>query len=139
MINARAETLATRNAYKAALARRRCIIPADAFYEWQVRETDGKKKHKLPHVIRHRDGSPVAFAGLWEYWRDRDDPDAEPLRSCVVITTDANKLLAPIHDRMPVVLPPEAWDQWLDPENDDVKGLHKLLVPAPARSMSPIR
>jgi putative SOS response-associated peptidase YedK len=130
MINARAETLATRNAYKAALARRRCIIPADAFYEWQVRESEGKKS-KLPYAIRHRDGSPLAFAGLWEYWRDRDDPDAEPLRTCVIITTDANKLLAPIHDRMPVVLPPKAWEQWLDPGNEDVKGLQRLLVPAP--------
>jgi putative SOS response-associated peptidase YedK len=67
MINARAETLSTRNAYKQALARRRCIIPADAFYEWQVRESEGKKKHKLPYVIQHRDGSPLAFAGLWEF------------------------------------------------------------------------
>jgi putative SOS response-associated peptidase YedK len=134
MINGRPETLSTRNAYKAALAPRRCIIPADAFYEWQVREGEGNKKHKLPYVIRHHDGSPLAFAGLWEFWRDRDDPEAEPLRSCVIITTEANKLLAPIHDRMPVILPPEAWSNWLDPTNDDINGLHKLLVPAPAKA-----
>jgi putative SOS response-associated peptidase YedK len=84
-------------------------------------------------VIQHRDGSPLAFAGLGEFWRDRDDPDAEPLRSCVIITTDANKLLLPIHDRMPVVLPPEAWDAWLDPGNEDVTRLQMLLVPAAAR------
>jgi putative SOS response-associated peptidase YedK len=129
MINARAETLATRNAYKRALTRRRCIIPADAFYEWQVQEVDGKKR-KAPYVIRHRDSSPLAFAGLWEVWHDAED---QPLRTCVIITTDANKLLLPIHDRMPVILPPNVWDQWLDPENEDVERLQKLLVPAPAR------
>jgi putative SOS response-associated peptidase YedK len=129
MINARAEGIATKSAYKRALARRRCIIPADAFYEWQVREVDGKRR-KAPYVIKHKDGSPLAFAGLWEVWHDAED---EVLRTCVIITTDANKVLAPIHDRMPVILPPKVWDQWLDPENDDVNGLQKLLVPAPAR------
>jgi len=83
-------------------------------------------------VIRHRDGSPLALAGLWELWHDRDDTDQEPLRSCVIITTDANDLLASIHDRMPVVLPPDAWDQWLDPTNDDLEVISGLLVPAPS-------
>jgi len=129
MINARAETLSSRNAYKRALVRHRCIIPADAFYEWQVRELEGKRQ-KAPYVIRHRDGSPLAFAGLWEVWHDAED---QPLRTCVIITTEANRLLAPIHDRMPVVLPPDAWDEWLDPENQDVSRLQKLLVPAPAK------
>ena len=129
MINARAETLSSRNAYKRALVRHRCIIPADAFYEWQVRELEGKRQ-KAPYVIRRRDGSPLAFAGLWEVWHDAED---QPLRTCVIITTEANRLLAPIHDRMPVVLPPDAWDEWLDPENQDVSRLQKLLVPAPAR------
>jgi putative SOS response-associated peptidase YedK len=129
MINARAETLTARNAYKRALARRRCIIPADAFYEWQIREVEGKRR-KAPYVILHRDGSPLAFAGLWEVWHDAED---EVLRTCVIITTDANKFLAPIHDRMPVVLPPNVWDVWLDPENEDVARLQKLLVPAPAK------
>jgi putative SOS response-associated peptidase YedK len=129
MINARAETLAKSNAFKRALTKRRCIIPADAFYEWQVREVEGKRR-KAPYVIKHRDGSPLAFAGLWEVWHDAED---EPLRTCVIITTDANKLLAPIHDRMPVVLPPETWDEWLDPANEDLSRLHKLLVPAAAK------
>ena len=129
MINARAETLSSRNAYKRALVRHRCIIPADAFYEWQIRELEGKRQ-KAPYVIRHRDGSPLAFAGLWEVWHDAED---QPLRTCVIITTEANRLLAPIHDRMPVVLPPDAWDEWLDPENQDVTRLQKLLVPAPAK------
>jgi putative SOS response-associated peptidase YedK len=129
MINARAETLASRNAYKRALARHRCLIPADAFYEWQVQEVEGKRR-KAPYVIKHRDGSPLAFAGLWEVWHDAED---ESLRTCVIITTEANRLLAPVHDRMPVVLPREAWDEWLDPENEDVTRLQKLLVPAPAK------
>ena len=129
MINARAETLSSRNAYKRALVRHRCIIPADAFYEWQIRELEGRRQ-KAPYVIRHRDGSPLAFAGLWEVWHDAED---QPLRTCVIITTEANRLLAPIHDRMPVVLPPDAWDEWLDPENQDVSRLQKLLVPAPAK------
>ena len=129
MINARAETLSSRNAYKRALVRHRCIIPADAFYEWQIRELEGKRQ-KAPYVIRHRDGSPLAFAGLWEVWHDAED---QPLRTCVIITIEANRLLAPIHDRMPVVLPPDAWDEWLDPENQDVSRLQKLLVPAPAK------
>jgi putative SOS response-associated peptidase YedK len=131
MINARAEGIESKNAYKRALGRRRCIIPADAFYEWQAREEAGKRRSKLPHLICHRDGSPMAFAGLWEFWRPRDDPDAEPIRSCVIITTRANDLIAPVHDRMPVILPPEAWDRWLDPANEDLKALRDLLVAAP--------
>jgi putative SOS response-associated peptidase YedK len=135
MINARAEGIETKNAYQRALTRRRCIIPADAFYEWQVRENPahaGKKGTKLPYVIRHKDGSPLAFAGLWEFWRPPDQPDAEPIRSCVIITTEANQLVAPIHDRMPVILPPEAWDTWLDPALDDLTAIKGLLVPAPS-------
>jgi putative SOS response-associated peptidase YedK len=133
MINARAEGIETKNAYKRALTRRRCIIPADGFYEWQVRGGEGTKRNKLPYLIRHRDGSPLALAGLWEVWHDPDHPDHDPLRTCVVITTDANDLLAPIHDRMPVVLPPDAWDRWLDPTNDDLAVIRGLLVPAPSQ------
>jgi len=144
MINARAEGIDTKSAYRRALTRRRCIIPADAFYEWQVQagpvhegpvregKSPAKKRTKLPYVIRHRDGSPLAFAGLWELWRPPGDPDADAIRSCVIITTEANDLLAPIHDRMPVILAPEAWDQWLDPANDDLTAIKGLLVPAPS-------
>jgi putative SOS response-associated peptidase YedK len=130
MINARAETIATKRAYRAALARRRCIIPADAFYEWQVVEAGGHRV-KVPHAIRRRDGQPLAFAGLWEVWHS---PDGEQpvLRSCVIITSPANGLLAPVHDRMPVVLSPAAWDAWLDPANEDLPALQRLLVPAPS-------
>jgi putative SOS response-associated peptidase YedK len=125
--------VATKNAYKKALTRRRCLIPADGFYEWQVRRHKGKK-HKLPYLIQTRHGQPMAFAGLWETWHDHRDPDAGPLRSCVIITTEANKLVAAIHARMPVVLAPEDWPDWLDPANDDIAALHELLVPAPAKS-----
>lgn len=131
LINARADKLAASNAYKRAFARRRCIVPADGFYEWQVVEG---KKQKQPWFIRRRDGEPLAFAGLWEIWHDPNDPDQENaprVRSCVIITTDPNEVLAPIHDRMPVVLSESAWDEWLDADNHDTDRLQRLLVPAP--------
>jgi putative SOS response-associated peptidase YedK len=134
LINARAETVAEKPAYREALVRRRCIIPADAFYEWQARSGPGvgrSRPVKVPHVIRHRDGTPLAFAGLWEVWRDPADPDSPLVRSCAIVTTEANTAIAPIHDRMPVDLPPSAWDRWLDPGNRDVPSLVDLLVPAP--------
>jgi putative SOS response-associated peptidase YedK len=127
MINARADRLLTSNAFKRPFERKRCLVPADGFYEWQ--KIEGKRKQ--PWFIRRRDGEPLAFAGLWESWHDPDDDDAPPLRSCVIITTDPNELLAPIHDRMPVVLPESQWDTWLDVDNHDVASLRKLLVPFP--------
>jgi putative SOS response-associated peptidase YedK len=128
MINARAETVATSGAFKRAFAKRRCLIPADGFYEWQ--RLPGKK-NKQPYFIHRPDDEPFAFAGLWEVWRPKDDEDAEPLRSTTIITTTANEEMARIHDRMPVILPPSAWDAWLDPEHDDLEALGQLLVPAP--------
>ncbi len=146
MINARAEGLATQNAYRHAFRKRRCLIPADGFYEWK--KVPGQKT-KQPYFISRADGEPVAFAGLWEVWRGgpTDDTDAredgerlrqhEPtLRSCTIVTTDANALVEPLHDRMPVVLPPSAWDQWLDPTNDDLDALGQLLVPAPSELLT---
>ena len=133
MINARAETVATKPAYRRAFAgHRTTLIPADVFYEWQRRPAKaGKPASKLPYAIHRTDGQPMAFAGLWEVWRDSEQPDAEPLRTCVIITTSANKLMKPIHDRMPVILDPADWDTWLIP-NTDPADLEKLLVPAPA-------
>jgi putative SOS response-associated peptidase YedK len=128
-INARAETITTKPAYKRAFAKRRAIVPADGFYEWQ--KLAGKKQ-KQPWFIRRRDGEPLAFAGLWEVWHDATIGDEAPrLRTCAIITTDANDLLQPIHDRMPVVLPEPEWDRWLDPEFSDIEALRALLVPAP--------
>lgn len=129
MINARAETLAEKNAYKSAFKKRRCIIPADGFYEWQKDPKDPKAK-KQPFFIHHPDGEPFAFAGLWEVWRG-PDKDQEPLRSCTIITTTPNSEMAKIHDRMPVILPASAWETWLDRDVDDLEVLGKLLVPAP--------
>ena len=132
MINARAEGIATKPAFRRALARRRCVIPADAFYEWQVRPVGPSKPAKLAWAVRLRPPAPpMAFAGLWEVWRDGDDPDTEPLRTCTIITTTANELLSPIHDRMPVVLPPSAQKVWLDPRIEDTDLVSNLLVPAP--------
>lgn len=127
MINARAESVATKPAYRKAFERRRCIVPADGFYEW--RRIEGRSK--LPYYIRHADGTPLAFAGIWERWKDPADPDAPWIRTCCIITTDANEALRKVHDRMPVVLPEATWEQWLDPDNHDVDVLRGLLVPAP--------
>jgi putative SOS response-associated peptidase YedK len=132
LINARAEGIETKPAYRAAVARRRCLIPADAFYEWQRRiGRDGRPAGKLPYAIRLKSGEPMAFAGLWEVWRNPDDPDAAPLRTCAIVTTAANELMAPIHNRMPVVLAPEDWATWLNPDSD-VRTATGLLAPAPS-------
>jgi putative SOS response-associated peptidase YedK len=131
MINARAETLAEKNAYRSAFKKRRCLIPADGFYEWKKHPTEGKGR-KQPYFIYRPDGAPLAFAGLWEVWRG-PNRDQEPLRSCTIITTAPNAVMAQIHDRMPVILEPSDWDTWLDRDNDDLEVLGKLLVPcAPA-------
>jgi putative SOS response-associated peptidase YedK len=131
MINARAESVAGKNAYKHSFKKRRCIIPVDGFYEWK--KIPGQKA-KQPYFIHRADGEPMAFAGLWEIWRPADDVDRtlDPLRSCTIITGQPNEKVSEIHDRMPVMLPPSAWAEWLDPKNDDIETLGKLLVPAPA-------
>jgi putative SOS response-associated peptidase YedK len=124
-INARAETLAERPAFKDSFLHRRCIVPADGFYEWQRRPDGGK----LPHYI-HRPGEPLALAGLWSSWKEPDT--GERLSTCTIVTTDADELLRPIHGRMPVVLPPDAWGRWLDRETTDPEELETLLRgPAP--------
>lgn len=133
MINARSEGLATKNAYRNAFKRRRCIIPADGFYEWK--KVPGHKT-KQPYFIHRVDDEPLAFAGLWESWSPKDGADGGALRSTTIITTGANETMAPIHDRMPVLLPPAAWDGWLDPANHDVAALGTLLVPAPPRILT---
>lgn len=134
MINARAESLAEKPAYRRAFAKRRCIVPVDGFYEWQKVGGSGAKK-KQPWYVHRPDGEPYAVAGLWEQWRGRlpGDGDQEVVvRSLVIITGEPNDAMARIHDRMPVILPPESWEEWLSPENHDVAGLQRLLVPAPS-------
>ena len=121
MINARAETLAARPAFRDALARRRCAIPADGFYEWQRRG-----RARQPFHLRRRDGQPLAFAGLWDVWRT---PAGERVASCTIVTVPANDLVAPIHDRMPAILDGAALDAWLDPRERVPADLAPLLAP----------
>ncbi len=129
MINARAETLAEKPAFRNALRRRRCLVPADGFYEWR-REPDGKTK--TPMYIRMKSREPFAFAGLWETWRS---PDGTSLPSCTLITGMPNEVVAPIHDRMVVILRPEHYQQWLDPGERAPEDLAPLLAPYPAAEM----
>jgi putative SOS response-associated peptidase YedK len=132
MINARSETLATKGAFKPLLTRSRCIIPVDGFYEWKTVEgAAGAKPTKQPYFIHSTSGEPLAFAGLWTAWRDPEAPDAGKLHSATIITTSANDTMAPVHDRMPVLLPASRWAEWLDRENRDIEALATLLVPAP--------
>jgi len=122
MINARAETLSERPAFRAAFARRRCLVPADGFYEWQQRGA-----RKQPHFIRMRNEAAFCFAGLWEEW---DGGDAgQHLTSCTIITTEANAFLAPIHPRMPVILGAEDHGRWLDPTVTETASVRPLLIP----------
>jgi putative SOS response-associated peptidase YedK len=128
MVNLRAETAGTKPTFKRLLAKQRCIIPIDGFYEWQDM---GKGQRKQPIYIVARDQQPIALAGLWETWHEKGADDGERLWTCTILTTTPNKLLATIHNRMPVILPPDAWDTWLDPASTDADALAKLLVPAP--------
>jgi putative SOS response-associated peptidase YedK len=104
-------------------------VPAAGFYEW--RKVPGQKV-KQPYFIARTDGEPLAFAGLWERWSGADGAVDQGLRSATIITTEPNDLMATIHDRMPVILPRSAWDEWLDPEQHDLDVLARLLVPAPS-------
>ena len=128
MINARAESVTSKPAYSRAFERRRCLLPADGFYEWQ--KVEGRKA-KQPYYVHRIDEEPVAFAGIWERWSDPGDPDGRPVFTCCLITTTPNAEMSRIHDRMPVLLPPGAWDQWLDPDLREAARLTPLLRPAP--------
>jgi putative SOS response-associated peptidase YedK len=127
--NARAEAIEEKPAFRAAVAKRRCLVPADAFYEWKRDPSGPKRARRQPWCFRPADGGPMAFAGLWEAWRPRGEPDAPWLLSCTIITTDANEEVAPVHSRMPVVLEPEMWEEWLAPSALDPAELHALLRP----------
>ncbi len=127
MINARGETVAEKPYFRSAVKNRRCLIPADGFYEW-VRTGESKQ----PHYIHFSDGRVFAFAGLWERWHKGG---GGPLDSCTIITTTANDLIANLHDRMPVILPPDRFTEWLEPAPLDPERLEDLLVPHPADGM----
>ncbi len=128
MINARAETVAQKLSYRSALGRRRCLVVADGFFEWK--RTDGGKQ---PYFIGMADEKPFAFAGLWEAWQGADHSYIE---SCTILTTEPNSLLRSIHDRMPVILPPETHDLWLDHAEQRPDVLTPLLRPFPSESMT---
>ena len=126
-INARSETAAIKPVFRKPFRERRCLILADGFYEWK---RAGSRKQ--PYHIKLRDGEPFAFAGLWDHWAPAD---GQPLETCTILTTTPNELVRPIHDRMPVILPPSAYGAWLDPKTSDVPTVQALLTPYPAEKM----
>jgi putative SOS response-associated peptidase YedK len=129
LINARAETLAEKPSFRSAFKRRRCLILADGFYEWQ--KTPGQRT-KTPHYIRLRSGDPFAFAGLWESWRS---PDDDRVLSCTIVTTSPNPLIASIHNRMPVILDPTVHERWLREGEQPKEEMAPLLAPYPPEQM----
>ncbi|MFO7901332.1 MAG: SOS response-associated peptidase [Planctomycetota bacterium] len=132
MINARAETVAKKPAFRKAFAQRRCLVIADGFYEWQKR--NGRKQ---PFLVHRTDHQPFAFAGLWEHW----DGEGETIESCAIVVTEANELVKPIHDRMPVILDPADYPAWLDPAGEDKETLQGMLKPFPSSELEayPVR
>jgi putative SOS response-associated peptidase YedK len=140
LINARADSLAEKPSFRTAYRRRRCIIPADGFYEWK-KAASGAKGPKQPYYIHRPDGEPFGFAGLWETWSRLSRPSDDrrqvgglqgsdsTMESCTIVTTDANRVLAELHDRMPVILAPGDYALWLDPTIDEPQKLQHLLAP----------
>jgi putative SOS response-associated peptidase YedK len=129
MINARGETLAEKPSYRGAYKYKRCLIPADGFYEWK---SEPGTKTKAPYFIHMKGGKPFAFAGLWDEWRSAD---GAAIRTCTIITTAPNPLMAPIHDRMPVILRPEDYAEWLDAAPRAPDSLQHLIAAYPADKM----
>jgi putative SOS response-associated peptidase YedK len=132
MINARSETAPGKPAFRRAFTKRRCLLPADGFYEWQ--KIEGQKT-KQPYFIHRADDEPLVFAGLYEFWHPKDADgndleDTDLVVSCTILTTSANETMRPVHDRMPVMLAPRVWDDWLDPAAD-LDFVTSLMVPAP--------
>ena len=129
MINARAESVATKPSFRGPLRRGRCLVLADGFYEWQLQ---AGRKTKTPIYVRLKSGRPFAFAGLWDTWRS---PEGTAISSCAIITTVANEILAPIHNRMPVILDRSAHATWLDVRESPTDRLTSLLCPYPGAEM----
>ena len=128
MINARAETAAEKPAFRAALWVRRCLVPADGFYEWAP-----AGPRKQPYLIAYADGRPFGIAGLWETWRP---PGGAVVESCTLLTTAPNEVVAPLHDRMPVIVPASEYGRWLDPGEHRPEAVAALLRPAPSAGMA---
>ena len=132
LINARAETVAEKPAFRSAFQHRRCLVLADGFYEWK--RQNGKKQ---PFYFRFSDGQPFGFAGLWERWRPLEEkPGGEEIISCTILTTAANELVQPIHERMPVIVAPQDYDLWLNPQMPTPEQLQQLLCPYPDQVMT---
>ncbi len=127
LINARSETVAEKPSFRGAFKSRRCLVPADGFYEWQRQE-----RGRQPFFIRMSEGTPFAIAGLWEHWQG---PGGEVIESCTLLTTEANEIMRPLHDRMPVILNPKDYDLWLDPTVQKREALLPLLRPYAAEAM----
>jgi putative SOS response-associated peptidase YedK len=128
LINARSETIFELPSFRAAIKTRRCLIPMSGFYEW----TDGEGKTRQPWHIEAADGRLLALGGLWETWRP---PQGEPITSCAIVTTQANREMATLHDRMPVILSPDEWAAWLDPAVTDREAIIPMLRPLPDGSL----
>lgn len=128
MINARAETAAEKPAFRSSLKRQRCLVPANGFYEWKTLDPGAKKSAKQPYFIRRRDGGVLAFAGLWDRW---PSPEGEEIGSFTILTTEPNEFMRKLHDRMPVIIPRDAYSVWLDTKGQDIERISPLLCPFP--------
>ncbi len=139
LINARAETITVKPSFRSAFARRRCLIPADGYYEWRtLASPDGGKPRKQPYFIHRADGTGMAFAGLYELWRDQALPADHPkawLWTATIITTSATDEVGWVHDRMPMVISPDRWAEWLDPAPADADRLLHAMAPAAADAL----
>jgi putative SOS response-associated peptidase YedK len=127
LANARADTVAEKPAFRSAFKKRRCLVVADGFYEWRAGPGG-----KTPYYFQLKDGSPFAFAGLWERWEKGE----EPVESCTLITTEANGVVGPVHNRMPVIIDPSSIERWLDPNEQRAEALKSMLVPLPDEWMT---
>ncbi len=132
MINARAETITTKPSFRSAFRKRRCVIVADGFYEWKKTPERGFENRKQPYLIGFKDKRVFGFAGLWESWKDHN---GKTIESCTIITTGPNSIMEPIHDRMPVILPPDGYEEWLDATMDNTEVLKRHLQPYPPQEM----
>ncbi len=126
-INARVETVAESKMFASAFAKRRCLLPADGFYEWQAREGSSRKQ---PYFIHDPDDAPLAFAGIWTVWRDPEQEDPDPVFSTAILTTAAAGRMQDIHDRMPVVLPQRLWEEWLTADPQEAEHLQRVVANA---------
>jgi len=129
MINSRSETVTEKPSFKTAFKNHRCLIPTDGFFEWQKQKDGGKQ----PYFIHMKSDEPFAFAGIWDRWKS---PEEQIIESCSILTTEPNSLLQPIHNRMPVIIDPNDFEQWLNPSNTDIEELKDLLKPFDAKKMA---